>query len=170
MSSRNLRWLGFGLLVSAGAGLLTLTSVINASYALAQTADAAAEETIGLVMGPSGDPIPGPEYVEVANGLYITNPLSTSVLPFADTTYPGVLANGLFNPRICTRSPASGPCPSTCRCRKASRSSTTTSRPTSQPETTSPCSATPRAPSSPRWKCSSSTPPARPVPCPCSSC
>jgi hypothetical protein len=99
MSSRNRRWLGFGLLATAGAGLLALTSVLNASYAFGETPDtASADPTIGLVMGPSGDPIPGPEYVDVANGLYITNPLSTSVLPFPDTTYPGVLANGLFTP------------------------------------------------------------------------
>jgi hypothetical protein len=50
-----------------------------------------AGDTIGLVIGGSGTPIPGPGYVDAANNLYI-HPI------YPDTTYPGVLANGLFTP------------------------------------------------------------------------
>jgi hypothetical protein len=52
---------------------------------------AAAESTIGLVMGPSGVPIPPPGYVTIADELYI-HP------NFPNTTYPNPYANGLFTP------------------------------------------------------------------------
>ncbi|MGA8331242.1 MAG: PE-PPE domain-containing protein, partial [Mycobacterium sp.] len=48
-------------------------------------------DDVGLVIGGSGDPIPGPEYVAAANGLYIH-----SIYP--DTTYPDPYANGVFTP------------------------------------------------------------------------
>ncbi len=47
--------------------------------------------TIGLVMGGSGIPIPGPGYVALADQLYI-HP------NFPATTYPNPYANGLFTP------------------------------------------------------------------------
>ena len=50
-----------------------------------------AAATIGLVMGPSGVPIPGPNYVALADQLYIQ-------LNFLGTTYPNPFANGLFTP------------------------------------------------------------------------
>lgn len=48
-------------------------------------------DTVGLVIGGSGTPIPGASYVEAANDLYIqaSDP---------GTIYPGVLAKGLFTP------------------------------------------------------------------------
>jgi hypothetical protein len=52
---------------------------------------AAADSTIGLVMGPSGVPIPPPGYVALADQLYI-HP------NFPNTTYPNPYANGLFTP------------------------------------------------------------------------
>jgi len=52
---------------------------------------AAADSTIGLVMGPSGVPIPPPGYVTIADLLYI-HP------HFPNTTYPNPYANGLFLP------------------------------------------------------------------------
>ncbi|MGH3560946.1 MAG: PE-PPE domain-containing protein [Mycobacterium sp.] len=58
-----------------------------------QLTDAA--EAIGLVIGGSGTPIPGTDYVDAANDLYIDNPLHPI---YPGTTYPGVLANGLFTP------------------------------------------------------------------------
>jgi hypothetical protein len=50
-----------------------------------------AAETIGLVMGPSGVPIPGPVYRAMADLLYIQQ-------NFPGTTYPPPYANGLFTP------------------------------------------------------------------------
>lgn len=50
-----------------------------------------AGDTVGLVIGGSGTPIPGTDYVNAANDLYIAR-------NFPDTTYPGVLAHGLFTP------------------------------------------------------------------------
>ncbi|MGH3563871.1 MAG: PE-PPE domain-containing protein, partial [Mycobacterium sp.] len=92
MTGRGFRWLGSGLVASAGAGVLAVTSMMNPVFAYADTVGDAADPTaIGLVMGGSGDPIPGTEYVDIANSLYIAP-------NFPDTTYPGVLANGLFTP------------------------------------------------------------------------
>ncbi|HEU4360971.1 MAG TPA: PE-PPE domain-containing protein [Mycobacterium sp.] len=51
--------------------------------------------TIGLVMGASGVPIPGPDYVDAADGLYVDNPLHPI---YPGTAYPGVLADGVFTP------------------------------------------------------------------------
>jgi len=63
------------------------------SYVSAEAANVAAftAPTIGLVMGPSGVPIPGPGYVALADQLYI-HP------NFPNTTYPNPYANGLFTP------------------------------------------------------------------------
>jgi PE-PPE domain len=52
-------------------------------------------DDIGLVIGGSGDPYPGPDYVAAANGLYIDNPLHPN---FPGTTYPAPYANGLYTP------------------------------------------------------------------------
>ena len=38
-------------------------------------------DDIGLVIGGSADPIPGPEYVSAANGLYLDNPLHNAATP-----------------------------------------------------------------------------------------
>ncbi|HEX7321670.1 MAG TPA: PE-PPE domain-containing protein [Mycobacterium sp.] len=53
------------------------------------------DPAIGLVVGASGRPIPGADYVGAANDLYIDNPLHPI---YPGTTYPGVLANGVFTP------------------------------------------------------------------------
>ncbi|MEB3033042.1 PE-PPE domain-containing protein [[Mycobacterium] nativiensis] len=50
-----------------------------------------AGDTVGLVIGGSGVPIPGTGYVSAADALYIHPNVP-------GTTYPGVLANGLFTP------------------------------------------------------------------------
>jgi len=52
-----------------------------------------AAATIGLVMGPSGVPIPGSNFVALADQLYIQ--LTQN---FPGTTYPNPYANGLFTP------------------------------------------------------------------------
>lgn len=95
MSGRKLRWLTVGLFASAGAGLLTLTSMMNSAFAYGETADVAAADPVGLVMGGSGLPIPGPDYVAAANGLYIDNPFHPN---FPGTFYPPPYSNGLFTP------------------------------------------------------------------------
>ena len=53
MSDRKLRWLGLGLVATAGAGVVGLTAMMNPTVAYADGED------IGLVIGASGVPIPG---------------------------------------------------------------------------------------------------------------
>jgi hypothetical protein len=77
-----------------GAGIIVVTPVAPAAPDMQLRAiqlTAGDDPTVGLVMGGSGLPIPGPDYVQAANDLYI-HP------NFPDTTYPGVLADGLFTP------------------------------------------------------------------------
>jgi len=93
MSNRKLRWLGLGLVTTAGAGVLGLSAMMNPAFAHADPPDP--PEIIGLVMGGSGLPIPGSGYVGAANELYIDNPLHPN---FPGTTYPDPYANGLFTP------------------------------------------------------------------------
>jgi hypothetical protein len=91
------RWLGLGLGLIAGAeaGLLTLTETMNPAVAYADVSPEPVDPTtIGLVIGPSGLPLPNydsPGYMQAANNLYI-HP------NFPDTTYPEPYANGLFTP------------------------------------------------------------------------
>lgn len=95
MSGRALRSLTFGIVTSGSASLLALTAVMHSAFAFGETADAATgPATVGLVMGPSGIPLPEaavPGYLEIADQLYI-HP------HFPDTTYPDPYANGLFMP------------------------------------------------------------------------
>ena len=74
MSGRKLRWLGLGLVATAGAGVVGLSAMMNPASAHAD------DDDIGLVMGGSGLPIPGPDYVAAADGLYLDNP-GTTLLP-----------------------------------------------------------------------------------------
>ena len=97
MSGRKSRWLGLGLVTTASAGVLGLSAMMNPASAHA--------DNIGLVIGGSGLPIPGPDYVAAADGLYLNNPL-TGLYP--DLTFyqatstnpddPGFFGNGLFTP------------------------------------------------------------------------
>jgi PE-PPE domain len=66
MSVRKIRWLGFALLASAGAGLLALTSMMNSAFAFG--------DDTALVMGPSGFPVPPTAYVDAVNGLFLHLP------------------------------------------------------------------------------------------------
>jgi hypothetical protein len=79
--------MGLGMVATASAGVLSLSALMNSTAAHA--------DTIGLVIGGSGDPLPGPDYVEAANELYIDNPLNPN---FPGTTYPDPYANGLYTP------------------------------------------------------------------------
>ena len=74
MSGRKLRWLGLALVATAGAGIVGVSAMMN-------PASAHADDDIGLVMGGTELPIPGPEYVYAANGLYLNNPGVTSSTP-----------------------------------------------------------------------------------------
>jgi hypothetical protein len=92
MSGPRVRWLGVGLAGVAGAGVMALTPTVNPALACADVSPYPADPTtIGLVIGPSGVPIPGSDYVDLANELYI-HP------NFPDTTYPVPYENGLFTP------------------------------------------------------------------------
>ncbi len=97
MSGRKLRWLTAGLFASAGAGMLSMTAVMNSAFAFG-------DDATGLVMGGSGTPIPGTDYVAAADNLYIDNPLNfanlygSATLPFPTTDYPGPLTYGLSTP------------------------------------------------------------------------
>jgi PE-PPE domain len=92
MSGRKLRWIGFGLVATAGAGVIGLSAAMNSASAHA--------DDIGLVIGGSADPIPGPGYVEAADGLYLNNPLTALYpdLTFYQATSTNPFGNGLFTP------------------------------------------------------------------------
>jgi PE-PPE domain len=96
MSGRKLRWLGLGLVATAGAGVFGLSAMLNPTVAYADDSD------IGLAIGGSGLPIPGPEYVEAANELYLDNgPGGVPNFPdltFYQATPSNPFGNGLFTP------------------------------------------------------------------------
>jgi hypothetical protein len=95
MSDRKRRWLGFGLVATASAGVLGLSAMMNPQSAYADDLD-----NIGLVIGGSDDPIPGPDYVQAADGLYLDNPGTTLYpdLTFYQATPDNPFGNGLFTP------------------------------------------------------------------------
>jgi PE-PPE domain len=106
MSDRKLRWLGLGLVTTAGAGVVGLSAMMNPAFAYADTVPDLPDPTnIGLVIGGSELPIPGPSYVEAADGLYLDNP-GTKLYPdltfyqatSTDPSSPGFFGNGLFTP------------------------------------------------------------------------
>jgi PE-PPE domain len=104
MSDRKLRWLGFGLVATASAGVLGLTAMMNPTVAYADGDD------IGLVIGASGLPLPTAmsdmqEYVQAANGQYLNNPfthfypdLTFYQATSTDPTDPGFYGPGVFTP------------------------------------------------------------------------
>jgi PE-PPE domain len=97
MSDRKLRWLGLGLVTTASAGVLGLSAMMNPAFA---HADDTVPPDIGLVIGGSATPIPGPAYVEAADGLYLNNPGTTLYpdLTFYQATPDNPFGNGLFTP------------------------------------------------------------------------
>ncbi|MGB7872635.1 MAG: PE-PPE domain-containing protein [Mycobacterium sp.] len=94
MSDRKLRWLGLGLVATAGAGIVGVSAMLNPASAYAD------DSNIGLVMGGSGLPVPGPAYVGAADGLYLDNPGTTLYpdLTFFQATPENPFGNGLFTP------------------------------------------------------------------------
>jgi hypothetical protein len=102
MSDRKLRWLGLGLVTTAGAGVLGLTAMMNSAFAYGDPVvdTAAVDPNIGLVIGGSELPIPGPQYVGAADELYLNNP-GTHLYPdlsFYQATPANPFGNGLFTP------------------------------------------------------------------------
>jgi PE-PPE domain len=98
MSDRRHRWLGFGLVATAGAGVLGLTAMMHPAVASADGED------IGVVLGASGLPIPGsiPQYVPAANAQYLDNgpgghPFAPD-LTFYQATPANPFGNGLATP------------------------------------------------------------------------
>jgi PE-PPE domain len=88
MSGRKLSWLGFGLLATAGASLMGLTSVMHAAFAYG--------DDTALVMGGSGIPVPPPIYVDAANDLYLHLPTgSVQPLTTPEGLYPLTGINSL---------------------------------------------------------------------------
>jgi hypothetical protein len=89
------------MVATAGAGFLSLAATMNTGYAHAQGDDGS---DIGLVMGGSGLPIPGPQYVGAANALYLDNTANgpgTGLYPdltFYQATPTNPFGNGLFTP------------------------------------------------------------------------
>jgi PE-PPE domain len=95
MSDRKLRWLGLGLAATAGAGVVGLSAMMSPAVARADDLT-----DIGLVIGGSADPIPGPGYVDAANSLFLDNP-GTKLYPdltFYQATSDNPFGNGLFTP------------------------------------------------------------------------
>jgi hypothetical protein len=87
------RSLGVPLAVT-GAALLGLTPMIDSGFAYADSLTGVAVPTdpdIGLIMGGSGQPIPGADFVDAVNSLYVQP-------NFPGTSYPGTLADGLVTP------------------------------------------------------------------------
>jgi len=95
MSDRKLRWMGLALVATAGAGVVGLTAMMNPAFAYADDSD------IGLVMGGTELPIPGPGYVGAADELYLNNP-GTQLYPdltfYQATPATDGFGNGLFTP------------------------------------------------------------------------
>ena len=99
MSDRKLRWLGSGLMATAAAGVLGFAALTNPAVARADGDD------IGLVIGASGVPIPGSDYVAAADFQYLDNQYTHFYpdLTFygATSTVPsdiGFYGQGVFTP------------------------------------------------------------------------
>src|ERR1700744_5394179 len=99
MSGRKARVMGLGMVATAGAGFLSLAAMMNSGYAHA--------DDIGLVIGGSGLPIPGPDYVVAADTQFLNNQdmlhplypdLSFYQATSTDPTDIGFYGNGVFTP------------------------------------------------------------------------
>lgn len=97
MSSREFHRVSLGLLVTVG--LCGLTSLLNSAAALADTADSPLGDGTALVFGPSGVPIPPPQYVDAADTLYLqqlgfTGTSQSSFIPDGASPLTGVHSLG----------------------------------------------------------------------------
>jgi PE-PPE domain len=83
MSDGKRRWLGFGPVVGAGAGLLALTSTMNSAFAYGETPLADPVPSVTEVMGGAGLPMPTEDFVIHVNAYIQANlPGSTPVALF----------------------------------------------------------------------------------------
>jgi hypothetical protein len=88
MSRREFHRVSLGLLVTVG--LCGLTSILNSAAALADTADSPLGDGTALVFGPSGVPIPPPQYVDAADTLYLQQ------LGFTGTSQSSYIPDGFY--------------------------------------------------------------------------
>jgi hypothetical protein len=84
--------MGLGMVATASAGFLSVAAMMNSGYAHADDGD------IGLVMGGSGDPIPGSGYVQLADGLYLNHIYPGDITSFYGATEGNPFGEGLFTP------------------------------------------------------------------------
>jgi PE-PPE domain len=84
--------MGLGMVATAGAGFLSVAAMMNTGYAHADGED------VGLVMGGSGLPIPGSEYVQAATGLYLNHIYPGDITNFYGATEGNPFGIGLFTP------------------------------------------------------------------------
>lgn len=89
MSARTRRFTGLGMVAVAGAGFLSLAAMMNPVSAHA--------DDIGLVLGGSGTPIPGSEYVQAANSLYLQQ-IYPSDYSWFGATQSNPFGIGLYTP------------------------------------------------------------------------
>jgi PE-PPE domain len=92
MSGRKLRWLTAGMFATASAGMLSMTAIMNPAFAFGDAGD------IGLVIGGTGDPNPGPGYVELADLLYIDQKYAGDITSFYQETGTNPFGPGLYTP------------------------------------------------------------------------
>ena len=93
MTCRNFRWLGFALFASGGAGLLSLTSIMNSAFAYGAPVDT--DPVVPFeVMGGSGLPTPSTELIDELQSLYFP---STALFP-GQPTFPDVDPGALTTP------------------------------------------------------------------------
>lgn len=94
MSDRK-RWLGFGMVASAGAGVLALTSMMTPGFAYGVATDVGGDTPMPFeVMGGSGMPIPPDSYVDAVQSLYFPD----TPLFQGQPTFPNADAQALFTP------------------------------------------------------------------------
>lgn len=83
--------MGLGMVATAGAGVLSLAAMLNSTSAHADGQD------VGLVIGGSGTPIPGPDYVASAAEHYLFPTYGDGITFYqGDATNP--YGDGLFTP------------------------------------------------------------------------
>jgi PE-PPE domain-containing protein len=101
MPGQKLRWFTAGMFASAGAGMLSLTSMMNPAFAFAVPDVPPPPPDIGVFVGASGTPIPGPDYVGAAYELYVDPTYTTgpgAITSFYQGTTDNPLGNGVFTP------------------------------------------------------------------------
>jgi hypothetical protein len=84
--------MGLAMVVTAGAGFVSVAAMMNPASAHADGSD------VGLVIGGTGDPNPGPGYVEAADLLYIDRQYPGDITSFYQATSTNPFGPGLYTP------------------------------------------------------------------------